>query len=397
MLVIAIFIPLLVVAVALVVYFRTGRTEEYQRLYNEAQVYAQQAAQIQDPIAQRNTWEMALQRVREAEKFKQTEESAALRKVALDSWDQLQGFVRLNYRTAVRGGFGSTINITRIVATLNDVYLLDSTAGQILHLERLTTDGYQVNPSFVCGPGQAGESIIGQLIDLAALPINNDMHASIMGIDAGGNLVYCSPNKDSFDSRPLALPDMGWGKIAAMATYGDQLFVLDPASNAVYYYDGQNGIYDTPPRLYFDNDIPHMADVIDMAVDQEYLYLLHASGQMTVCESSGFAFSGTKCTDPTPYGDLRAGYEPSPLAFAGSQLMQIQTTQPPDPSIFALDTINRSIYHLSLRRLNLQRQYLPALDSDFPLPNSAPSAFAITPNRRAILAFGNQVFFASLP
>jgi hypothetical protein len=132
-------------------------------------------------------------------------------------------------------------------------------------------------------------------------------------------------------------------------------------------------------------------------VDQEFLYLLHSDGRMTVCESSGFEFTATKCTDPAPYGDTRPGYEPAPLTFLGTHFIHIQTTQPPDPSLFALDAANRSIYHLSLRRLNLQRQYLPVDDPDYPLPNDSPTAFAISPNRRALLAFGNQVFFATIP
>ncbi len=118
---------------------------------------------------------------------------------------------------------------------------------------------------------------------------------------------------------------------------------------------------------------------------------------MTICESPGFAFATTKCTDPAPYGDPRPGFDPAPITFPGARFIQIQTTQPPDPSLFALDEANKSIYHLSLRRLNLQRQYRPKVDGNFPLPNSAPTAFAIAPNRRALIAFGNQVFFAPIP
>jgi hypothetical protein len=140
-----------------------------------------------------------------------------------------------------------------------------------------------------------------------------------------------------------------------------------------------------------------MADVIDLASDQEFLYLLHTDGSMTLCESGGFSYANTRCTDPPPYGDPRAGYEPSPLTFVGTQFVEIETTDPPDPSLYALDAKNRAIYHFSLRRLNLQRQYLPQPDTDFPLPSGAPTAFTITPNRRALIAFDNQVFFSSLP
>jgi len=165
----------------------------------------------------------------------------------------------------------------------------------------------------------------------------------VMGIDAGGNLVYCSPNLTGFDSRLLALPDSGWGTIVSITLYNDALFILDPKMNAVYRYDVSSGVFTERPHLYFDNTIPQLDNVIDMAVDQEFLYLLHADVRMTVCDSGGFVFAPTKCTSPSPYGDPRPGYEPAPLAFIGSRFIHIQTTQPPDPSLFALDAANKSI------------------------------------------------------
>jgi hypothetical protein len=211
-----------------------------------------------------------------------------------------------------------------------------------------------------------------------------------------GNLVYCSASREGFDSRPLTLPDTGWGGVTGITLYGEQLYVLDPKTNAVYYYDGSGGVFDGPPRLYFGEKIPKMDDVVDIAVDQEFLYLLHADGQMTICEGGGYSLAETECND-TPYGDSRPGHEPSPLRFDGAAFTQIQTTQPPDPSLFALDEANRSVYHLSLRRLNLQRQYLEQTVTDFPLPDSGPTAFAVSPNRRVLLAFDSQVYFAILP
>jgi hypothetical protein len=181
-----------------------------------------------------------------------------------------------------------------------------------------------------------------------------------------------------------------------MRLAGNKLFVLDPSGNAVYYYDGVNGMFSEKPHLFFDEEIPKMDDVIDLAIDQEFLYLLHADGQMTICEGGGISLVNTSCTD-TPYGDPRPGYEPAPLAFAGVNFSQIQATQPPDPSLFALDGANHAVYHLSLRRLNLQRQFRPQFTTDFPLPAEPASSFAIAPNRRALIAFGNEVYFAPIP
>lgn len=396
MLAVAIIVPLMVVTIALTVYIRTGRSDAYTRLFQEAQVYVQQASQVQDPVARRDALGMAIAKIREAERYSKTDEARTLRQQSQAALDDLQNFVRLDYQPAVRTAFGMDINIVDMVATLNDVYLLDGASGKILHLERLASEGYQIDPNFNCGPGRAGGAIVGPLVDLASMPVNNDLRATVMGIDATGNVVYCAPHQATFDSRPLPLPDMGWGNVTAISIYSSRLYILDGQNNQVYFVDGsESGLFDSAPRLYFDESIPRLSDVLDIAVDLEFLYLLHDNGEMTMCSSGGF--TATTCVEPSPYGDDRPGFEPAPITFAGARFTQMQTTQPPDPSLYMLDTVNQSVYHLSLRKLNLQRQYRPRLDSDFPLPVTNPTAFTIAPNRRLLLAFGNQVFYSTLP
>jgi hypothetical protein len=139
--------------------------------------------------------------------------------------------------------------------------------------------------------------------------------------------------------------------------------------------------------------IPTLTDVIDIAVDQEFLYMLHEDGSMTTCTDAGFS---TECADPAPYGDARSGRMSEPLRFDDARFIRLQTTQPPDPSLYVLDQAAASIYHFSLRKLNLQRQYRAQVEQDYPLPAEPATAFAVTPNRRVMLAFGDQVF-AALP
>ena len=396
MLAVAIIVPLMVVTIALTVYIRTGRSDAYTRLFQEAQVYVQQASQMQDPVARRDSLGLAIAKIREAERYGKTDEARLLREQSQAALDDLQNFVRLDFQPAVRTAFGTDINIVDMVATLNDVYLLDGASGKILHLERLASEGYQIDPNFNCGPGRAGGAIVGPLVDLAPMPVNNDLRATVMGIDGTGNVVYCAPHQATFDSRPLPLPDMGWGNVTAISIYSSRLYILDGQNNQVYFVDGsESGLFDAAPRLYFDESIPRLGDVLDIAVDLEFLYLLHDNGEMTMCSSGGF--TATTCVEPSPYGDNRPGFEPAPITFAGARFTQMQTTQPPDPSLYMLDTVNQSVYHLSLRKLNLQRQYRPRLDSDFPLPVTNPTAFSIAPNRRLLLAFGNQVFYSTLP
>ena len=48
-------------------------------------------------------------------------------------------------------------------------------------------------------------------------------------------------------------------------------------------------------------------------------------------------------------------------------------------------------------RLGLQSQFRTRVQPQYPLPNRAPSAFAVSPDLTFYLAFGNQIYYARLP
>ncbi|HCE16669.1 MAG TPA: hypothetical protein DEQ80_02300 [Anaerolinea thermolimosa] len=393
MLFIALAVPLMVTAVAATVYFQRGRGEQYRAYLRTAAQFAEQAAAAGDEALRREDWNQTLAWLDKAAGYGHSEEADQLRQQAQHALDEMEGIVRLNYLPA-GSPLPEGVVVTRMVATISDVYLLDGQIGQVYRLFR-TSQGYELDSRFTCGPGKAGAVIIGPLLDIAPLPPVNEFKATVAGIDAGGNLVFCAPGVSGFSSMTLIPPDINWGAISRMTIFQDTLYVLDAKVNAVYRYFRSDGmLFASPPRLYFDNQIPHMTDVIDMAVDQEYLYLLHQDGSMTTCSASGFT---TECTDPAPYGDSRHGRVPDPLTFEDARFIRMQTTQPPDPSLYILDDRASSIYHFSLRKLNLQRQYRPQVEPEYPLPAKAATAFVITPNRRALLAFGNRIFYAPLP
>jgi len=393
MLFIALAVPLVVVAVAATVYFQRGRGEQYQAYLHTAQQFAEQAAAQQDLGLQREDWNQTLYWLDKAGGYGQSADGDNLRQKARTGLDGMDGIVRLNYLPAGNPMPEGT-NISRMVATINDVYMLDSTTGSVFRLFR-TGSGYELDLQFKCGPGKAGTAQIGPLLDIAALPPNNDFKATLIGIDAGGNLEYCAPGVAGFSSTMLVAPDANWGKISRMVLFQDVLYVMDPQVNAIYRYYGDKGsAFTSGPRLYFENQVPTMTDVVDIAVDQEYLYLLHEDGSMTTCSDAGFT---TECSDPAPYGDARQGRMSEPLRFDDAKFLRLQSTQPPDPSLYVLDTEADSVYQFSLRKLNLQRQFRPLVEQDYPLPDQPPTGFVVTPNRKVLLAFGKQAFYASLP
>ena len=394
MLFMALAVPLAVVAVAATVYFQRGRGEQYQAFLRTAQQFSEQAAAQEDQTLRREDWNQALFWLDKASEYGRSDDGTQMRRQAQDALDGMDGIQRLPYQPVAVGGLPDGTNITRMVATINDVYLLDSTSGGVFRLYR-TGQGYELDTQFSCAPGKAGSVIVGKFIDIVALPPNNEYKATVMGIDLGANLVYCAPNLSGYSTTMLTPPDSNWGEIKQMVLYQNVLYVLDPKVNAVYRYYGESGpVFNSGPRFYFGNLIPTLTDVIDIAVDQEFLYLLHQDGSMTTCTDAGFT---TECSDPAPYGDGRSGRMSEPLRFDDARFVRMQSTQPPDPSLYVLDQAAASIYHFSLRKLNLQRQYRAQVEQDYPLPGEAATAFAVTPNRRVMLAFGKQIFYAALP
>ncbi|MBN1373596.1 MAG: hypothetical protein JW987_16785 [Anaerolineaceae bacterium] len=394
MLFVAIMIPLVIVAVAMTVYYQRGRSEQHQLYLQSAQYFFEQSNNKEDLGLRRDDWNQALYWLDKASGYGSSEEADALYDAVLAKIDEVDGVDRLVYRPVATGDLPTDANITRMMVYLNDIYMLDSTQGRIMRLRR-SGQNYEYDEAFVCGPGQAGGTVIGPLLDFVTLFPGNDFDAAVMAIDGGGNLVFCTPNVAGFSSMALPVPETNWGRIEAISYAQGSLYVLDPAVNRVWRFDpAAEGLgFEGLPHLYFTDNVPNLNDVADMILYEDYLYILNEDGTMTTCRSNG---ESTDCTEPTPYGDARTGRESSPLAFADASFIQLQVTEPPDPSLYVLDKQNQSIYQFSQRKLNLQGQYRPDSRLSSFLPVGEPTSFVVSPNRRAFLAFGNQVFFAPM-
>ncbi|MBU0510761.1 MAG: hypothetical protein KKD28_12355 [Chloroflexi bacterium] len=383
---IAVAVPLIVVTVAAVVYFRSGRGEMYAGHYIQAQYAADQARQLEGANELRSGWNTVLDHLDQAEVYQVTDDSRAMRTYALTVLDSLDGIVRLVFEPAIVGGLPSSTQVTRIVATgKNELYLLNGTNGNVLRAI-LTDQGYELDSDFICGPVPK-PLIVGPLVDILPLSLGDPNNAVIMGMDADGNLMQCISGGQAPLAFPLPPPDMSWGTPTAFAMDATDLYVLDPQTNAVWIYWGGDE-YREFPKLFFDEQVPPMKDVIDLTINRDDLFLLHEDGHLTTCAFSYHSF--TRCTDPAVFNDLRDGRENGPHTD-GAVFSEIQFAPPPDPSLFLLEPDMRAIYHFSMR-LAFQRQYR----AQNPLPDGPVTAFAVGPNHQAFLAIGNQVYYASL-
>ncbi|MCI0518722.1 MAG: hypothetical protein L0Z70_00505 [Chloroflexi bacterium] len=388
---IAIATPLIVVAVASVVYFRSGRAGEYQALYDQAVLAAHEAEAQQDANARRQAWAQTLDLLQQAQVYQETEDAQALFARARQALDELNLAVRLDYQPAIIGDLPRQAQISRMAAAGDDLFLLDAGSGsawRALSTER----GYLLDETFQCGPGMPGSQTIGKLLDILIFPTEGHSSATLLGMDGAGNLLECRAGESPVFVSPAA-PDTGWKTPLAFHYDQGDLFVLDTGGNMVWVYRSSD--FTRAPRRYFEQDIPRsLPQASDLAANGSDLYLLRGDGGVVQCLNSGVEGAATTCNDPAVFVDNRPGLEKQAYA-PGAAFTQFQITQPPEPSLYFLSAETQALHRFSLS-FTYHRAYLPvqAVEGD----ESWATAFAFDPQaRRMFLALGSQVLYAATP
>lgn len=391
MLFIAIAVPVVVVTVAVAVYFQSGRSTQHREYLTLAQQSIDAAVSEADALTRRGDWAQALAYLDAAEKYGKSDESVGLRAQAVSALDALDLVERLEFVPTDATGFGANVNITKIVANNTDIFLLDGEQGRVFRMF-MTQQGYEIDPNFNCSPGPSGGIYISKIVDINIVPPISDNRATLMAVDSGGVQVFCSTVNDPI-SVMLTPPDTGWGKIQAVSYISSHLFVLDPLNNAVFKYNGSGVSFSGSPVTVFKAEVPNLANVIGMATSDDYIYLLHDSGEVTRCAI--YDFQDKQCDDPAPFEDLRPGHELNPLTLPDANFTQIMTTSQTDPSLYLMDPTGPVVYHLTLKQ-SLVRLLQPDTTTDSGLPNRDATAYTVTPNQRLVIAFGNRVYYALL-
>lgn len=390
-----IFIPLLLVAASLTVYSRSGRDEQFRSYLDLAQQYHTLATIETDPIRQYEYWRNAYETVARAEQYGSNVQSATLLELAQTSMDSMDLTSRLDFRPALTQSLPQEVNIVDISVSGTDVYVLDGKSGAILRLAYNSKGYYEVDSSFICAPGPSGLNTIGKLIDLVALPPNQPFNYKVMGLDADGNLLYCIVG-DNPSSQKLPAPSGGWKRITSFTLDDAYLYVLDADSDSVWIYEGTDINFTSTPYSFFDEFVPDLGGAIDLVVNKEDMYILNADGHMTTCQyGASKEVKLTTCQDPKPYTDNRLGREKNPWLFMDASFISMQATSMPNASLYVLDAANRAVLQFSYQ-LNLEKTLKVKPNRTYPIPNTNPTAFGVNNSQSLFLAFGNQIYFASL-
>ncbi len=396
MLFIAILIPLIVVAIATTVYFKSGRGEQHNLFVIQANDLVSLAESEEDIAKQVIIYQDASLFLDEADKYGKSETSNDLRAIIQKRLDILQGVTRITVQPTIAGGLDHRIFITRMVVSTNeDLYALDEGTGRVLRLIATRPD-YQVDTSFSCGPGNYNSIIVDKLIDIEIISFTNSLNAAIMGIDGNGNLLLCVPGGQSIGIK-LKSPELNWGQIKAISFNDYNLYLLDvnERTRDIYKYSSNGLLFDENPSSLFKENIPEdLTEMTDMAVYQDSLFVLNQSGELMKCS---LGYSQTNCEQNAGYGIIFSGKDRQNVEkLNGTELVQLQTTQPPDPSLFFLDEQGPAVYHFSLA-INMQKQIRADTSRLLIKPEGTMTGFTISTSGIVHFAFGHQLYFGFLP
>ena len=194
----------------------------------------------------------------------------------------------------------------------------------------------------------------------------------------------------------LTPPDIGWGRLQAIDVFEDNLYVLDPVTNAVWIYDAADGLFSGTPALYFAEEVPDLNSAVDLALAQDELIILHQEGHIDRCRRTvdnapdGSLRIRVECeVDPRFTSDQRSD-EPSSASIPAISPLQMVYSPPPEPSLFFLDATTGSIFHYSMR-LVYQGVILPLEPID-----GVVSALTEAPPNDLFVATTDQVYYAQL-
>ena len=381
---IVIIVPLIVVAIAVSIYFARGLDRQYAYFVTQAQYEIQSVNELSEPGQQRQALVQAIIWLNKAREFNQsdTAEIIQLRNQAQAGLDTMDGVQRIVFQNA----FGKTVypdlDISHLVPGQQAIFALDRHSGRVLRFYKVG-DSYLPDNKFVCGPGTYGKIELGPIIDITDIPGSSPNNALVMGIDASGKVIYCSDSGKAQIVAQLQAPVGGLGSIDAIHFGNDGLYLLDATRSNIWVYRGLMDQFPDEPGSYLGDEEVDLTEAVDIVVRREGLYLLFADGRM--------AFSNV------PYYDgfveaIQQG--PQPQAILG-QFSQISGLPVADNRLYFLEATEPAIGRYSYRLVF--NDVLKVSFGDQATPGRAVTALAVSSSQTAFLAYGGQLFYAQLP
>ncbi|MHB8628488.1 MAG: NHL repeat-containing protein [Aggregatilineales bacterium] len=373
---VAVLLPVLVVFVMVGLRLSQVDQTNFEKLVSQVQDQANQAAVAAakaDATTAKKLWQAVLQSAINAEQQRPGGDPT-LEKIQAQAQSILDGYEHVTRRTATPlRTFGLNAQLGPVLVQGGaDVYTLDL-KNSAIYRDTLRAPSPDVigtrstQPIVENGSAVSGLSVK-QLVAMIWMDEGGirTSHA-LVALDTQGFLVTYSPTFAPALSQPLPGAE-GFKTPAAIRTWQDRLYILDPGANQIWRYLPSGTTYPNPPEQYFTVDYQrNLTKAIDFAIDEKgNVYVLFADG--TIKEFNGgaeqpFALTGVPDTKLKSGGALYLDSS-SPLS-----------------ALYVTDPVDQSVYEFTLAGI-FQARYRA----------SEPLAFA---HLSGVFAQGNNVYVTS--
>lgn len=388
----ALAVPVLVAIIASVIYFHQGRNEQFLNYLGQAQTSVQLAQIAETPQQTLQLWHEAEDYLTQALDYSSSSTATELGSFIQSEIDHLELIYRFDFQEVIPGGFQTGTRLSRLAASITDVYALDSTQESIYHAWT-TGREYQLDSDFDCLE-KGNQSGWTTTLDLAIQPAPGALDSEgLVLVDQAGHILYCAPGREPLAAN-LVPPAIGWGRISAMDMQYGKMYILDSEKNQIWIYSENAGTFSESPALFFVEDVPDLKDALDIVAAQDELLILYKDGTLDSCQRFAENVDGNlqfrvECTIDVAFQDERNGYPPV-TSIPDATPVSFKYTPPPEPSLFFLDSQNDRVYHFSMR-LVYHGQYAPLIPWESPI-----SAIALGPLNDLFVASGNKLYIAPL-
>ncbi|MEA4812846.1 MAG: hypothetical protein VB108_09785 [Anaerolineaceae bacterium] len=392
-LLIALMVPLVIVAIAVAIYLSQGISTQFDRLMNQARGAIASAQSAKTPEQKRDNWQTAFTWLAQAENYKTNDELMAMKGQVQKALDSLTGAVQLRFTKILSAAqTGDQSNITQIVSFGNDLFALDRNAGKVLHMTR-DQKGYIFDEQFKCGEGLQQGKMLGKVVAITLIPLSNKHEAPLLALDGGGNAAFCKPGSEAAVIS-LQQPEGGLGEVQKIHydTSNGRLYVFAPSANGLWIYTGFSEEFPKQPIPYFDKPAFALQDLADFTINRDESFYLFKDGHSAHCLASSIT-GNVDCENPVPYLDQRA--EKTDGQLNGITFSRLTYAPAPDAAVYYLDPKEISLYQFSLK-LYLNDVKRAASDAPFNLSKGV-TGLGMAADRMVYLAFGSDLYASPLP
>lgn len=387
---IAVLVPVIVAITASSIYTRQGLQAQATTYYQQALVVYEQARAETNPALQREDWLQALSLLDQADQIYPLDESTGLRQSIQAQLDILENVLRLDFQP-VRFTLPENAHITHMTATQGTLFMLDE-GNQRIWRAIQTNSGWKLDPHFQCAAGNypLGDQnvTVGAPVDMV---IADNLPADIVAVDNQGHLLLCQADAAP-QVQALTQPELGLKEVTAIDLVNGYFYLLDAQSRAVWIYPpAENGQFDSP-LYFFEDEVPHTENAIDMLLYDSDLFILNNDSTFTICSYGRMETIPNRCEEPVVLQDTRPGHGDTPQ-LPDANLTQITFSPPPNHAMLLLDAPHQRIYRLSLGTRSIQGLFMPAMN-DFK-PDEAFTALAVSPERVLFVSTGQAIFYAA--